>query len=160
MIYIASDMCESPLHQADLHDVCSHHTARYLFSMMRRLFQKSPEAKVLFGFPIDMDTNSPEMLASKRFIIQGSYLIKMLDTALNMLGPDIELLTDILQDLGAKHVRYGVKPEMFGIMGDALIKTLQETLGGGLMTESCIEAWKKTYDELSRDMIKAMKEKK
>lgn len=112
MISIASDVCESLLHQSDLHNVCSHHTARY-FSL------KSPEAKVLFGFPINMDTNSPEMLASKRFNMQGSYLIQMLDTALSMLGPDIELLTDILQDLGTKHVHYGVKPEMFYIMGEA-----------------------------------------
>jgi Globin len=124
------------------------------------MFIASPEAKVLFGFPYDMDPNSPDMLTSKRFILQGSYMIKMLDTALCMLGPDVELLSEILHDIGAKHARYGVKREMFGIMGDALIKVLQETLGGNLMTESCVEAWRQTYKELSRDMIKAMKNKK
>jgi methyl-accepting chemotaxis protein len=106
-----------------------------------------------------MDPNSPEMLASKRFVMQGSYMIRMLDTALSMLGPDIELLSDILQDLGAKHGRYGVKREMYNIMGDALIKVLQEMLGGNLMTDSCVASWKQTYKELSRDMIKAMKQK-
>jgi methyl-accepting chemotaxis protein len=104
-----------------------------------------------------MDPNSPEILTSKRFIMQGSYLIQMLNTALNMLGPDIELLTDILQDLGAKHVRYGVKPAMFGIMGDALIKTLEELLGSKVFNDNCKAAWKETYAELSSDMIKAMK---
>lgn len=89
--------------------------------------------------------------------MQGSYLIQMLDTALNMLGPDIELLSDILQDLGAKHVRYGVKPEMFGIMGDALVKTLEETLGSKVFNDNSKAAWKEAYAELSGDMINAMK---
>jgi hypothetical protein len=62
---------------------------------------------VLFGFPIDIDPTSPEVLTSKRFIMHAAYLIQMIDTALNMLGPDIELLTEIMTELGIKHVRYG-----------------------------------------------------
>jgi len=80
----------------------------------------------------------------------------MLDTALNMLGPDIELLTEIMLELGTKHVRYGVKPEMFPIMGDCLIQTMEETLKDGLSDE-VKEAWKETYAALSSDMIRAQK---
>ena len=127
------------------------------YSFTVRLFKECADAKVLFGFPADMDATSPELLTSKRFIMQGTYLIQMLDTALNMLGPDIELLGEIMADLGAKHVRYGVKPEMFAIMGDALIITLKETLGKDIMNESTTAAWKETYAELSTDMIAAMK---
>jgi hypothetical protein len=39
--------------------------------------------------------------------MHAAYLIQMIDTALNMLGPDIELLTEIMTELGIKHVRYG-----------------------------------------------------
>lgn len=78
----------------------------------------------------------------------------MLDTALNMLGPDIELLTDILYELGVKHQRYGVKPEMFAVMGDSLINMLEQVLGDSF-DDSTREAWRKTYSDLSQDMISA-----
>jgi hemoglobin-like flavoprotein len=122
------------------------------FFQWRRLFEKCPEAKVLFGFPIDIDPSSPEVLKSKRFLMHASYLIQMLDTALNMLGPDIELLTEIMTELGIKHVRYGVKPEMFPIMGEALIHTLETTLKDDF-TEPVREAWIEIYLALSHDMI-------
>jgi hypothetical protein len=118
------------------------------------LFEKCPQAKVLFGFPIDIDPNSPELLRSKSFIMHASYLIRMLDTALNMLGPDIELLTEIMTKLGAKHERYGVTPEMFPIMGDALMHTL-ETILRADFTEPVKEAWLQTYSALSQDMLPA-----
>jgi hemoglobin-like flavoprotein len=122
--------------------------------LFHSLFEKCPQAKVLFGFPIDIDPNAPELLRSKSFIMHASYLIRMLDTALNMLGPDIELLTDIMTMLGDKHVRYGVKPEMFPIMGDALIHTLKTILKAGF-TEPVKEAWLLTYSALSQDMLRA-----
>jgi methyl-accepting chemotaxis protein len=118
------------------------------------LFEKCPQAKVLFGFPIDIDPNSPELLTSKRFIMHAAYLIQMIDTALNMLGPDIELLTEIMTELGIKHVRYGVKPEMFPIMGDALMHTLTTTLKSDF-TEDIKESWIIVYSALSQDMIRA-----
>jgi methyl-accepting chemotaxis protein len=121
----------------------------------RSLFEKCPQAKVLFGFPIDIDPTSPEVLTSKRFLMHAAYLIQMIDTALNMLGPDIELLTEIMTELGVKHVRYGVKPEMFPIMGDALIHTLEETLKADDFTEPIKEAWIEVYKALSQDMIRA-----
>ena len=82
----------------------------------------------------------------------------MLDTALNMLGPDIELLTDILLELGQKHVRYGVKPEMFAVMGEALEFTLDKVLGDDF-DGATRDAWKETYAEISQDMIRAQNSK-
>mmetsp|Transcript_6563 Transcript_6563/g.13078 ORF Transcript_6563/g.13078 Transcript_6563/m.13078 type:complete len:158 (+) Transcript_6563:160-633(+) len=122
--------------------------------LFKRVFHESPPAKTLFGFPIHADVTSPEILNSKRFKMHATYMIQMLDTALNMLGPDIELLTEILIELGEKHVRYGVKPEMFPVMGDALVHTLNECLGDDFPDE-IREAWKETYIEISSDMLKA-----
>ena len=127
--------------------------------LFQKLFEKCPQAKVLFGFPIDIDPKSKELITSKRFLMHASYLIQMLDTALNMLGPDIELLTEIMLELGAKHVRYGVKPEYFPVMGEALIATLEETLDTEV-TVQFKQAWTETYKALSSDMISAMKERK
>ena len=69
-------------------------------------------------------------------------------------GPDIELLSEILEELGQKHVRYGVKPEMFPVMGEALAHTLAECLGKDF-DSAAKEAWKDTYKEISSDMLKA-----
>jgi hemoglobin-like flavoprotein len=90
--------------------------------------------------------------------MHAAYMVQMLDTALNMLGPDIELLTEIMLELGAKHVRYGVKPEMFSHMGEALRLTLKTVLKGGY-TKTVEAAWKETYAELSQDMIRAQLKK-
>jgi hemoglobin-like flavoprotein len=134
------------------HTQSTHPVLLFLFRWYS-LFEKCPKAKVLFGFPLDIDTHSPELLESKRFIMHAAYLIQMLDMALNMLGPDIELLTEIMTELGIKHVRYGVKPEMFPIMGEALIYTLQTILKSGF-TERINEAWIEIYSALSQDMIR------
>lgn len=119
-----------------------------------RLFEECPQAKILFGFPIDIDVNSPDLLESRRFLSHAAYLLEMFDTALNMLGPDIELLTEIMQELGVKHIRYGVKPEMFPMMGNALVHVLEETLGDNF-TENIRDSWLETYQALSGDMIEA-----
>ena len=122
--------------------------------LFQHLFAKCPQAKPLFGFPIDIDPTSKELLSSRRFKMHAVYMIQMLDTALNMLGPDIELLTEIMQELGVKHVRYGVRPEMFPVMGEALLKTLEATIGADF-NDAVRDAWKETYAELSQDMIRA-----
>jgi hypothetical protein len=69
-----------------------------------------PEAQLIFGFPKEMNPNSDAELKSLRFVKHAEFFIQMIDKALSMLGPDIELLTEILLELGEKHVRYGVKP--------------------------------------------------
>ncbi|KAL7557860.1 hypothetical protein ACA910_010911 [Epithemia clementina (nom. ined.)] len=127
--------------------------------LFQQLFKKEPKTRVLFGFPIDLDTDSQELLQSKRFLMHASYLIEMLDTALQMLGPDIDLLTEIMLDLGAKHQRYGVGPDMFPVMGEALLYTLKATLKGDF-TKDIEQAWIETYKELSGDMIRGQKLKK
>jgi hemoglobin-like flavoprotein len=120
--------------------------------LFQRFFDKCPQAKILFRFPSDIDVyDCPELLRSKRFLTHAVYFLEMIDQALNMLGPDIELFTELMLDLGSKHVRYfRVKPEMFPIMGEALIYVLQDTLGGDF-TEGMKESWEETFN-----MIRAM----
>jgi len=80
------------------------------------------------------------------------YLIQMFETSLDMLGPDIELLTEMMSELGAKHVRYGVRTEMYGMMGDALIESLKELLGEEKINPKVERAWHETFDALVEDM--------
>lgn len=122
--------------------------------LFKYLFTKAPNTKPLFGFQIDADPESDELFKSKRFNMHAAYMIQMLDTSVNMLGPDIELLTEIMMELGEKHVRYGVKPEMFPAMGEALLFTLQKQLGDQFTT-AMEDSWKETYNTLTQDMIRA-----
>jgi hemoglobin-like flavoprotein len=73
-------------------------------------------------------------------------------------GPDIELLTEIMEELGVKHIRYGVRPDMFPMMGEALVETLEASLGDDF-NENVREAWREVYAELSQDMVKAQLKK-
>lgn len=121
--------------------------------LFRKLFDKCPQAKLLFGFPIDLDVHSDAIKDSKRFKAHAMYLIQMIDSSLNMLGPDIELLTEIMHALGEKHARFGVLAEMYAQMGEALIEAMTTLLGDDKMNEKTIEAWTETYGALSGDMI-------
>ena len=112
----------------------------------------------IFGFDVEADV-STELAKSPRFTKHARYFIQMIDKALGMLGPDIELLTEILLDLGAKHVGYGVKPEYFPSMGRALIHAVKETLGDKFSDETK-DAWVEVYGALSYDMIRAQKIKR
>ena len=127
-------------------------------SLYDRLFELEPEAKVIFGFDKDADVAN-ELVKSKRFTKHAKYFIQMIDKALGMLGPDIELLTEILLDLGAKHVGYGVKPEYFPSMGRALIHSVKTSLGDKF-TDEMKDAWVEVYGALSYDMIRAQKIKR
>jgi hemoglobin-like flavoprotein len=103
-----------------------------------------------------MDPNSEHVLKHPRFVKHAKYFIQMIDKALSMLGPDIEILTEILLELGEKHVGYGVKPEYFPSMGRALISTVEENLGDSF-TPDIKADWVEVYGALSYDMIRAQK---
>jgi hypothetical protein len=134
--------------------------ARYLpsynYLLLYRLFTLEPPAQLIFGFPKDMNPNSESVLKNPRFVKHAKYFIQMIDKALSMLGPDIEILTEILLELGEKHVGYGVKPEYFPSMGRALIATVEENLGDSFTSDIKAD-WVEVYGALSYDMIRAQK---
>lgn len=111
----------------------------------------------LFGFPIDMKPDSEDIKTSKRFLAHGAYLIQMLDASLNMLGPDIELLTEIMVELGTKHWRFGVAPNMYGVMEESLLDAMTEIIGRKIMTAEVKESWRLVFEALVSDMLSAEK---
>ena len=87
----------------------------------------------------------------------------MIDKALALLGPDIELLTVILTDLGKKHAKFGVTADMFPPMGQALISTVEEMLQASSpynFNTSTKDAWNEVYAAFSYDMIRGGSPKK
>lgn len=125
--------------------------------LFQKLFILEPEIQLVFGIPKSLDPRSDEILQNQRFVKHAQYFIEMIDNALGMLGPDIELLTEIMVELGKKHGKYGVKPEYFPIMGRALLQTIAENLREDQFTEAIRADWLEIYSALSYDMIRARK---
>ena len=84
---------------------------------------------------------------------QSKKLVEMLNVIVGRLDRLDELTEDIRQ-LAIRHVSYGVKPEHYIAVGDALYWTLEKGLGKDWNSE-VKEAWKSCYTILSGIMIEA-----
>lgn len=87
----------------------------------------------------------------KTLAMHAVVFIQMLDTVMEMLGPNISLVAELLEDLGAKHKRFGVHPKLFDIMGQCLFSVLQKMLGHPF-DAATREAWEEVYAKISQDM--------
>lgn len=123
-------------------------TGRGLFI---RFFRQEPGAKAVFGFDNTDDNDS--VYESRKFLDVAKNFVEIVDQAVDMLGPDLEVLANVLIDLGEKyHNDYGMQPEYYSVLGRALIDQLEEMLGHdafGLHTKSC---WMQVYGALAADI--------
>jgi len=103
-----------------------------------RLFEIAPELKHMFRNPV------PEQ--SKKLLAMLNYTINKLDK--------LESILDEVAKLAQHHVSYGVKPDHYRVVGDALIWTLEKGLGENWNNE-VKEAWCSCYHVLSSAMINA-----
>lgn len=109
----------------------------------------------LFGFrPDQISADSPELLQSKRFLAHATIVMEMFDTAISLLGPDFELLAEIMTNLGKKHQRIGVTVDMYPVMGECLLYTLRKQLGDEYFTKVHEIEWKRVYAALTTQIIK------
>lgn len=103
-----------------------------------RLFELAPESRALFKG--DMDQQRMKLITTLDFIVDH------LDQ-LDKLMPDAAALA-------IRHVGYGVTPDQYAPVGEALIWTMQQILGEKFTKEDKA-AWAKAYDILSSAMIEA-----
>ena len=102
-----------------------------------RLFEIAPEVRRMF--PADMSE-------------QGMKFMSTLGVILDSLDrPDA--LEPYLDNLAKGHAAYGVKPEHFYPMGQALIGTMRETLGEAF-PNGADAAWMAAYDQLASEMVR------
>ena len=111
-------------------------TAADLF--YNRLFEIAPEVRPLF----------PDDLAE-----QKKKLIAMLATAVTNLH-QVDKILPAVEDLGKRHVAYGVTDKMYEPVGAALLWTLEQGLGPDF-TPELKGAWTETYMTLAGVMQKA-----
>jgi hemoglobin-like flavoprotein len=103
-----------------------------------RLFEIAPEVRSLF----------PDDLTE-----QKKKLIAMLATAVTNLH-QVDQILPAVEDLGRRHVAYGVTGKMYEPVGAALLWTLGQGLGDAF-TPPLKEAWTETYMTLAGVMQNA-----
>lgn len=106
-----------------------------------KLFEIDPELKKIF---------SGDMTE------QGRKLMAMINTAVNSLG-NLSDIVPAVQELGKRHIDYGVKDKDYDTVAEALIWTLESGLGEGF-TDEVKSAWVETYTLLATTMKEAAKE--
>jgi hemoglobin-like flavoprotein len=103
-----------------------------------RLFELDPQLRKLFK------SDSRE---------QGRKLMTMIGMAVRGLD-DLPGLVPVVQNLGRRHVGYGVMPAHFETVGTALMWTLKKGLGPAF-TPDVESAWAETYTLLANTMKEA-----
>jgi hemoglobin-like flavoprotein len=103
-----------------------------------RLFEIAPEVRPLF--PADLTS-------------QKQKLMTMIATAVTNLH-QVEKIVPAVQDLGRRHVSYGVTEAHYKPVGEALIWTLDKGLGDAF-TQQIKDAWIAAYTTLAGVMTEA-----
>ena len=109
----------------------------FVGSFYNNLFTDYPAAKPLFEHS-DM--------AKQQQMLKGA-LVMVIE---NLRKP--EVLSDALKGLGARHVKYGALPEHYPLVGNSLLKTLEQ-YAGSAWTAELKEAWAGAYGAITELML-------
>lgn len=101
-----------------------------------RLFEIAPEVKSMFKG--DIAEQGRKLMATLGIVVKGL--------------SNLEAVLPAAKALAVKHVAYGVKPEHYVPVGEALIWTLDKGLGDDFTPETQ-QAWLAAYSTLSAVMI-------
>ena len=115
--------------------------ARAAALFYRRLFELDPSLRALFER--DMAAQSANLMAALGVVIG---LLDRLENILPLMG-----------GLGRRHAAYGVRPDHYATVGEALIWTLAQALNADF-TSDTRRAWIDTYGHLAWTMIAAAEE--
>lgn len=101
-----------------------------------RLFEIAPQVKPLFSG--DMAKQRRALMGTLAVVVNGL--------------SDLPSILPAASTLAKRHVGYGVQPDHYPVVGDALLWTLQKGLGDDWTAETA-EAWTTAYGTLSGYMI-------
>jgi nitric oxide dioxygenase len=107
----------------------------------RRLFELDPDLRPLFRG--DMAAQGAKLMA-----------------ALGAVVASLDQLASVMpavRELGRRHAAYGVRPEHYATVGEALMSTLEQGLGADF-TPATRRAWTDAYASLAWAMIAAAEE--
>ena len=118
-------------------NVVKQQSADFTTKFYANLFADYPELEPLF--------------ANARMTEQGKKLFAALVLTIdNLQNPD--LLTATLKGLGTRHIKYGVLPQHYPMVGNSLLKSLESCLGNGWTIE-VKQAWIEAYTAVTQLML-------
>lgn len=80
-------------------------------------------------------------------------MVDMIDCAVGFLGPDLDPFVADLLELGGRHYKYGVRPEFFRVMGQALFFALYKFLGDNFSMDDR-SSWENVFNFMVHHMEK------
>lgn len=114
--------------------------------LFKHIFDLAPQAIELFPFRFDDDLEHSPMLKTHAIGV-----VNTVSVAVGLLR-DLGKLVPILEDLGARHIGYGVAAEHYPIVGKALLMTLEAGLGDAF-TIDVKNAWSSVWDIVANTMM-------
>ena len=125
-------------------------------AILLELFDIEPATKIVFGYqPNQQDIKSHPVLRMG-LMVHGLRIVQMIDQVLDVLGPDTEVLKEILADVAKRHQRKGVQKEHFVHMGAAIRGALSKVLEQENYSTEVDMAWKDIFDCLSQTIVQSM----
>lgn len=113
-------------------------------------------AELFYGRLFELDPSLKPLFKTGDMKEQGKKLMATLNLAVMSLTK-LDTILAAVQDLGRRHVKYGVPDESYQTVGEALLWTLDKGLGEAF-TEEVKEAWTITYVTISKVMLDAAHE--
>ncbi len=113
---------------------------------------KDKAAELFYGKLFELDANLKPLFKGD-MTEQGRKLMAMINTVVNKLN-DLDDIVPAVQDLGKKHVGYGVKDSHYDTVAAALLWTLSAGLGDAF-TSDVEAAWTEAYTILATAMKEA-----
>ncbi len=118
------------------------HGEAFVTAFYERLFTRFPQTRAFFA--------ATDMLEQRKKLQQTLALIVQ-----HIQHP--EALGDMLQELGQRHVTYGIQPEHYPLVGAVLLETFADFLGKH-WTQAHHDAWVKGYETVSSLMLQGAQE--
>ena len=106
-----------------------------------KLFELDPSLKSMF---------KTDMADQRKKLMQ---ILGVAVSSLNNLGS----IVPAVQDLGRRHVKYGVHPQHYNTVAEAILWMLEQTLGAAF-TPAIKQSWTEVYTVLADTMIAAANE--
>ena len=130
------------------------HSIPLVVDSWTRLAPLAREAAALFyGNLFAADPSLKPLFRGQDMEAQGARLMQMIGAAVGKLH-DLPALVPVLQQLGRRHVGYGVEDGHYATVGSALLKTLAQGLGPAF-TPAVEAAWTEVYGVMASVMIDA-----
>jgi hemoglobin-like flavoprotein len=118
------------------------HGEAFVTAFYERLFTRFPETRAFFA-ATDMFEQRKKLQRTLAMIVE------------HIQHP--EPLAGMLQELGQRHVTYGIRPEHYPLVGEVLLETFADFLGKH-WTQAHHDAWVKGFEAVSSLMLQGTQE--